>query len=237
MEPSIPLAVSVHANKGVYALLLGSGVSRSAQIPTAWAITEDLIRRVAHLQGVSAECEPEPAKWYQDQFGAEPSYGGLLEQLAGTQAERQRLLRSYFEPDEADLETGRKVPTDAHRAIAELVRKAYFKVILTTNFDHLLEQALEGIGVVPVVLATPDAIRGRTPLAHSGCTVVKLHGDYLDARILNTESELARYDAAVNELLDEVIADYGLIVCGWSEDWEGGKPEVQHLLGVSPAPH
>jgi hypothetical protein len=216
MEPSISLAVSVHSNKGVYALLLGSGVSRTAEIPTAWDITKDLIRRVAHLQAQSAACDPDPVTWYQEQVGVEPSYGKLLEQLASTQAERQRLLRSYFEPDAADRDAGRKAPTDAHRAIAELAAKGYIKVVLTTNFDHLLEQALEAIGVVPVVLSTPDAIRGRRPLVHSDCTIVKLHGDYLDARILNTEVELTQYHPAVDELLDEVIADYGLIVSGWS---------------------
>jgi hypothetical protein len=32
---------------GTQALLLGSGVSRSAQVPTGWDVTLDLVRRVA----------------------------------------------------------------------------------------------------------------------------------------------------------------------------------------------
>jgi hypothetical protein len=47
------LAFSLYENKGVYALLLGSGVSRDAQIPTGWEITLDLVRRFAALQGVT----------------------------------------------------------------------------------------------------------------------------------------------------------------------------------------
>ena len=46
------LAFAIHENPGVYALLLGSGLSRSAGIPTGWEITLDLIRRVGALKGV-----------------------------------------------------------------------------------------------------------------------------------------------------------------------------------------
>lgn len=45
------IAFSLHENPGIYALLIGSGVSRSAGIPTGWEITRDLIRRVAINQG------------------------------------------------------------------------------------------------------------------------------------------------------------------------------------------
>jgi hypothetical protein len=47
MEPALRLAFSVSRNKGAYALLLGSGVSRAAEIPTGWDVTLDLIRKVA----------------------------------------------------------------------------------------------------------------------------------------------------------------------------------------------
>jgi hypothetical protein len=46
------LAFSLMENKGVFAVLLGSGVSRAADIPTGWEITLDLIRRVGTAQGV-----------------------------------------------------------------------------------------------------------------------------------------------------------------------------------------
>jgi hypothetical protein len=46
MEPRISLAVSVQSNKGVYAILLGSGVSRDASIPTAWAMENSKASRI-----------------------------------------------------------------------------------------------------------------------------------------------------------------------------------------------
>jgi hypothetical protein len=47
-----------------------------------------------------------------------------------------------------------------------------------------------------------------------------VHGDYLDTRIKNTPDELARYDKHVNNLLDRIFDEYGLIVCGWSAEWD-----------------
>ena len=52
-DPPIRLAFSMAENKGVFALLLGSGLSRSAGIPTGWEITLDLVRRIAAATGVS----------------------------------------------------------------------------------------------------------------------------------------------------------------------------------------
>lgn len=214
----IPLALSVQKNKGVYALLLGSGVSRSAEVPTGWDVVLDLIRQVARVD--NENCEPDPASWYLQTFKNEPAYDDLLADVAKLPAERQQLLRGYFEPTDDERERGVKTPTEAHRAIAELVAGGFVRVIVTTNFDRLLEQALEAIGVVPSVIASADAAQGALPLAHTQCAIVKLHGDYLDPRIRNTPEELAEYPAPLNRLLDQVLDEYGLIVCGWSGEWD-----------------
>jgi hypothetical protein len=42
-DPTTQLAFSMFENTGVYAELLGSGVSRSAGIPTGWEITLELV--------------------------------------------------------------------------------------------------------------------------------------------------------------------------------------------------
>jgi hypothetical protein len=46
-----PLAIAMHHGPGVYALLLGSGVSRAASIPTGWEVVGDMIRKVAQVRG------------------------------------------------------------------------------------------------------------------------------------------------------------------------------------------
>ncbi|MBI1929655.1 hypothetical protein HYR99_36080, partial [Candidatus Poribacteria bacterium] len=58
------------------------------------------------------------------------------------------------------------------------------------------------------------------PLTHTSCAIIKVHGDYLDTRIKNTPDELARYDKRLNQLLDRIFDEFGLIVCGWSAEWD-----------------
>ena len=60
IDPMVSLAFATYSNKGVYAVLLGSGISRASGIPTGWEVLLDLIRKVAELEG--EECEPNPAK-------------------------------------------------------------------------------------------------------------------------------------------------------------------------------
>jgi hypothetical protein len=218
LDPVEALAFEMQSSKGVFALLLGSGISHSAKIPTGWHITLDLVRQVAALKG--EVCGSDPAVWYRDRFSAEPSYSELLNQLATTPELRNQVIRGYIEPDEHERQRGEKMPTQAHRAIAELMAKGYVRVVLTTNFDQLLEQALRDHGVNPTVISSADHVAGARPLVHSGPVIIKLHGDYLDTRILNTEAELSEYAPAMVTLLDQVIDEFGLVICGWSGDWD-----------------
>lgn len=217
-DPTTQLAFSVHENKGVFAILLGSGLSRSAEIPTGWEITLDLVRRVATAQGVGEQ--PDWAAWYREEVGQEPNYSTLLEEIASSPDERRAILHRYIEPDEQDREEGRKIPTKAHLAIAQLVRSGHIRVIITTNFDRLTENALREQGIEPTVVSSADALAGAEPLTHSRCYLLKLHGDYKDARILNTDQELSAYPESYNKLLDRIFDEHGLIVCGWSGEWD-----------------
>ena len=214
------LAFSVYENCGVYALLIGSGLSRAAEIPTGWEITVDLIRRVAMAQGVEERTDRDWAAWYRETTGKDPDYSELVGALGLSPDERRSILHGYIEPSSEDREEGRKSPTDAHYAIAHLVRTGYVRVIVTTNFDRLLENALREQGVEPTVVASVDTLKGAEALTHTKCYLLKLHGDYKDARILNTDTELSRYPPEYDALLDRIFDEHGLIVCGWSGDWD-----------------
>src|SRR5216684_6165440 len=218
IDPTVSLALSLHAHKGLYALLLGSGISRAAGIPTGWDIVTDLARRVAQLEGHDPGEDIEG--WYKSKFGTAPNYSQLIATLAPTAPERASLLREYFEPTEEEKEAGLKVPTLAHQTIAPLVSGGHIRVIITTNFDRLLERAIENEGISPIVVSSADHIEGMMPLPHVKCLVFKIHGDYLDTRIKNTPEELERYDRRTKTLLDRIFTEYGLVVCGWSGDWD-----------------
>ena len=209
----VKICSSVESNPGVFVPLLGSGVSRSAGIPTGAEITELLIEKIATIE----DEEPDDLwKWYDERFDQKPKYPTLLDQLTETQHERRNLIDEFIEPTPEQREQGEKMPTRAHKSIASLVSDEYISVIMTTNFDRLIEQALEEQGITPQVLSTEEEIEGRRPTRHVDCTVIKLHGDYKKANILNIPQELEEYSDAKNNLLDRILDDHGLIICGWS---------------------
>lgn len=221
------VASSIYQVPGAYALLLGSGVSRSAQIPTAWGIVSNLIDRLA----ISRERRiPEDrAKWYSDAYhGEEPTYSNLLNKVTSTPAERSLLLKSYFEASPEEIELGIKLPSAAHKAIAKLVKLGYIRLIITTNFDRLIENALIEEGIIPNVIRSDADFLDKLPYVHlkDSCTVVKLNGDYIDLKTRNLPHELAEYPDETEKYLDRVFDDFGLIVCGWSAEHDKALREA-----------
>jgi hypothetical protein len=227
------LAFAICSKPGAYAFLLGSGVSRSAGVKTGWEIVLDLIAQVAAVKGEDAGSDP--ARWYRE-HGSEPDYATLLELLARTPAQRQAILRRYFEPTDDERSQGLKGPTPAHRALAALVAAGYVRVVVTTNFDRLLEDAMADAGVRPYVVRGGPDVEGMGPPAQHDAVIIKLHGDYLDARIRNTPEELASYEPELDRLLDRVLEDYGLVVLGWSGEWDAALRDAMRRARSSRLP-
>jgi hypothetical protein len=185
---------------------LTNSVGGDYRILTGWEITQDILRQLKEL-GV-------------DNLAEDMGYDELLEALGKTRAERNMFIRGYFEPTPDEQSHGLKTPSQAHRAIANLVKDGYIKVILTTNFDRLLEIALEDIGITPDVIRSDNMLKGMPPIRHAAITIIQLHGDYRDIGTLNTANELEVYSPEKNEFLDTILAEYGLVVCGWSAKWD-----------------
>ncbi len=215
-SPRVALGSTLQAGRTT-AVLLGSGVSASAGVLTGWQVALELVRRVAVLEGRGSDVGGDPAGWWAATGRGQPRYDDLVASLAPTDPDRRSLLRPYFE--EA-TDGGPAVPGNAHRALARLAAKGRVPVILTTNFDRLMERALDAEGVAPQVLTEPSQVRGMTPLVHAGVTLVKLHGDYAAGRMLNTEGELAHYSRPWRTLLRRVFQEYGLLVVGWSAEYD-----------------
>ena len=100
IDPTVRISLALDANKGGYAVLLGSGVSAAAGIPTGWQIVSDLVTKMASLEG--ADVAGDPVDWYKQRYGVEPDYSGLLNSIANSPTERSLLLRSHFEPTDDD---------------------------------------------------------------------------------------------------------------------------------------
>ena len=226
LSPKVMLATGMHAQPGVYALLLGSGASRSAGISTGWEIVQHLVQKAAAAAAPDdsdslALAVNDPEAWWAEHGDGEPlGYSSLLAAIAPSSAARQGLMAEYFIPTDEDRDAGRKLPTAAHSAIAVLARGGWVRVIVTTNFDRLMEQALESEGVAYQVISRANAAAAATPLAHATTTVIKLHGDWADLEFRNTIDELEQYPDEWINMLTKVFNEYGLLISGWSAEWD-----------------
>ncbi len=62
LEPTLKVALAMHNSPGMYALLLGSGVSTAAGIPIGWQVVPDLVEQLGRAQ--VEEPGKDPVAWY-----------------------------------------------------------------------------------------------------------------------------------------------------------------------------
>lgn len=211
IDPMGALTSSMHASPRLYAILVGSGMSRSAGQLGAWEILDQLIKSYAAAEGLDLESDGlSPTDWWEQTIGESVDYSQVLEQLEPTRGGRQKRLATYFEVAS---------PSSAHQSLAKLCASGKVQVILTTNFDRLIEQALDEHDVHHQVV-NERSVTGMQPLVHRLVTVIKVNGDYLSLGMRNTSLELAKYTRWLDRTLREVLRDFGLIVVGWSGQWD-----------------
>jgi len=224
-DPLAVLANDVFTQPGVFALILGSGVSTGAGVPTGWQVVKKLVQRIA---AASTPDDPDaweaaaadPESWWHHHSEEPLGYSNLLSALARTPASRRAQIAGFFEATDEQLENGEKVPSQAHRAIARLIKAGFIKLVITTNFDRLLEQALDAESVMYQVVSRVGDVKGMEPLSHASATIIKINGDWADLNMRNTVDELATYPAPLARLLRQALDEFGLIVSGWSADWD-----------------
>lgn len=136
---------------------------------------------------------------------------------------------AYFEaayPSEGDRRNyidyavQRATPALGFAAMAELMKLGAVKIVYTTNFDRLLEDAAVAAfgSSAKLTVATLGAAElglqalneGRFPL------YVKLHGDFVSRRLKNTNAELQLQDATLRRSMLQAAQRFGMIVAGYS---------------------
>lgn len=215
INPIISLALNISSNKGGYALLIGSGVSKTSKMPTGWDVLCQLINDISIFY--NKKPVDNPIEWYQKIFHEMPDYSSILNKLTKTPVERSLLLSSFFEPSQYETRQGYKLPSKAHKEIAKLISNGYINVIITTNFDRLIEKSLFDKNINAKIINTPDGAENSSILLNlKKPLVVKINGDYMDLITKNTKQELSSYDSRISNLLSQIFKSMGLIVVGWS---------------------
>ena len=230
------------------AWLLGAGASAMSGIPTAGALITRFIRDLyAAEQGCNIEELDlgdtrlrEKLDRYYDRIPGMPlagdaeQYAALFERVYPDPSDRAGLIE--------ELVAGAR-PNFGHHALAALMAADAARMVVTTNFDDLVEQAarevLDSDLIEPrrplTVASLDDAdaasralIRDRWPL------LIKLHGDFRSVQLKNAPAELRSQNDKLAGVLRTICGQCGLIVSGYS----GRDASVMHVLaGALDLPH
>ncbi len=218
MNPIVQLAATALPGDKKFILLAGAGVSKDAGIPTAW----DLMLKTAALLYASENEEVDPRVdlegWFVASEYAQMTYSELIAQIYPNYPDQQRFLKEYL----TEHRTG-----EGHLLVAELARRGIIRAIVTTNFDHFLEKALEEKGLETQVISTEEDLQHTEPLIH--CRAVRIykpHGTLGRGALKNTPKDLETLSPIMEKELVQVLSEHGVIVLGYA----GRDKGIQRVL-------
>jgi hypothetical protein len=230
IDPIYPLALKLAGEPGVCALLLGAGISKGAGVPTSWEIFLHSLGLLYQMkEGRKPTTRDDLLAWREERGLSDLTYNSILENLLPDRSARRQYLEGFFRD---------KVPSDAHRSIAALCKVGLVKVIVTTNFDRLMEEALGDVGITPDAVSSPGDLENVRPRETSPCWLLKLHGDIGKLDIRNTPEELDALSQEFQMQLSEIVRVYSLLVVGYAARETviatilTGKTETQSLFWV-----
>src|ERR1041385_2960643 len=194
-----------------FALFLGAGCSVTSGIPAAGALVKD--HWIPRLQGYHVSEHKDLDVWVKqvipDYDSANPagSYGSLIDKLFLWPEDRQREIEALCEG---------RTPSFGYAVLAQLIAHSTgrFNVVLTTNFDDLIADALYLYTDARPLVIHHESLATYIRPTRTRPLIVKLHGDHrLSPRntALETESlaqEIQRHTAMV-------LHDRGIIFMGY----------------------
>jgi hypothetical protein len=137
----------------------------------------------------------------------------FLQNLSPT--ERYTILRKYYE---------NLTPSIGYVSLAKLIKLGYFELVLTTNIDTMLEDALRSQEFTDFQTVVIDdemttekletLLRARTPKVK----IIKLHGDIHARKFVFTPKEILTNINAVEKLLSQILIEDTIIVGHSSRD-------------------
>lgn len=210
VDPIIPLAYNMAAGSARYALFLGAGVSKDAGVPSGTDILIKTLRLIYQMErgGAAVPSDADIRHYYNERF-SNCTYSDIMSALLPSNEEQRTYLADMF----AD-----SAPGPAHRAVAQLVKNGLVRFIITTNFDNLLERALDEAGLTGFyTVFSEDEPRFSKPWTQeTGCRIYKTHGTIEKGKIRNTRKDLAALPRSLARDAADIIERHGLIVLGYA---------------------
>ncbi len=180
-----------HRTSDQFVLMLGAGASMSSGVKATTTIMTELAGQFGTGSGTDAE---------------------RFDRLWATAPVSQRaaMLEPYL----------KQAPSGGYEKLAELIRLGHIDVVMTFNFDRLVEQSLDAIGFndykviirgehEPHVIG--QLLRERQPRVK----ILKLHGSLQSTDFLFSKEEMLNYPDPLVSIIRE-LTGRDIIVCGYA---------------------
>ena len=196
-----------------YALFLGSGCSVSSGIPTSKNLVQNWLMKLKELRTGTTE---NLGEWIKSEFpdytseNASKYYGSIIEKLFHTSQERQ---------NEVERLTSEKDPGFGYACLAKIISHEKFgrkfNIVLTTNFDDLVADALYLYTNTKPLVIIHESLVGFVRISRTRPLVIKLHGD---ARLSpkNTILETDVFNENVKKVFKNILRETGLVFMGYN---------------------
>lgn len=225
------------ARLGRTVFLIGAGCSRTAGVPLAKEIAQELTVRLAVNYGLVSQDTTSDIRAFSALVAARKYPDGLLSeggQVDWSAVYDHIFAEHYSTPKEVqplfaefcDRAEGRI--NWANICIGELVRLGYISTIVTTNFDQLALQGIAGAGRLPVVADGLDSLN-RVAGEPSHPQLIQIHGSRHTYYLRNSAADLRKVaeDDGARHAMEELIRGAKLfVVIGYG----GREPGIMNFL-------
>jgi len=184
-------------------LFLGAGVSRSAGIPLASEIMDQLEK-------------DKDIKIFIEQKCKKKSYAGYMDALPT--GDRRRFFKKFIEVSNINT---------SHLYAAQLIAEGYVDCVVTTNFDNLMLKSLTLLNINPSVYDLTIA-RDNITSNFEFPAVIYLHGQHHGFWQLNTDYELELPVNAIRNAITKISTTRAWVVIGYS----GNDPVLNQLASI-----
>lgn len=188
---------------------IGAGVSSASGLPLGNALRDNILSKLYPEYPWFARIDEFRKSFYPDQeeitlemvlqqFGQRLGYEGIND-----------FLESFFNKI--------KEPSLSHELLASLSRKKYVSLILLTNFDNLLEEALKRENVdFRVIYSRSEFVSIDQDLGRK-VMLWKLHGSLENPRSLSaTREDVLRFPDKKQDALRWIFENYNIVFVGYS---------------------